>query len=66
MRAYSKYGHTLALGCTNGSNSYLVTQDQICRGGYEVERFRAIGPRQLTDNADMHLINQNLQLMEKF
>jgi len=66
LRAYSKYGHTLALGCTNGSNSYLVAQDQICRGGYEVERFMAIGPRQLTNNADMHLINQNLQLMEKF
>ncbi len=63
LRAYSKFGHTLALGCTNGSNSYLVSQDQICRGGYEVERFMAIGPRQLTNNADMHLINQNLQLM---
>ena len=66
LRAYSNYGHTLAIGCANGSNSYLVTQDQLCRGGYEVERFRAIGPRQLTDNADMHLINQNLQLMEKW
>jgi hypothetical protein len=65
LRAYSKFGYTLALGCTNGSNSYLVAQDQICRGGYEVERFMAIGPRQLTHNADMHLINQNLQLMEK-
>jgi len=65
LRAYSKFGYTLALGCTNGSNSYLVTQDQICRGGYEVERFMAIGPRQLTNNADMHLINQNLKLMEK-
>ena len=66
LRAYSKYGYTLALGCTNGSNSYLPSQDQICRGGYEVERFRSIGPRQLTNNADMHLINQNLQLMDKF
>ena len=65
LRTYSKYGYTLALGCTNGSNSYLVAQDQICRGGYEVERFMAIGPRQLTHNADMHLIHQNLQLMEK-
>ena len=65
MRTYSKYGHTLALGCTNGSNSYLVAKDQICRGGYEVERFMDRA-RQLTDNADMHLVNQNLQLMEKF
>jgi len=65
LRNYSKYGHTLALGCTNGSNSYMVSQDQICRGGYEVERFMSRA-RQFVDNVDMHLINQNLQLMEKF
>ena len=65
MRAYSKYGHTLALGCANGSNSYIVSQDQICRGGYEVERFTSRA-RQFVDNVDMHLINQNLQLMKAF
>jgi len=65
MRTYSKYGHTLALGCTNGSNSYLVSQDQICRGGYEVERFKFSGARQLADNVDMHLVNENIKLMEK-
>jgi len=56
----------LALGCTNGSNSYLPTQDQITRGGYEVEQLMWAAPRRLADNADMHLINQNLQLMGKF
>jgi len=66
LRAYSKYGNTLALGCTNGSNSYFPSQDQICRGGYEIERWSWAGPRRLADNADMHLINQNIQLMEKF
>lgn len=65
LRAYSKYGHTLALGCTNGSNSYIVSKDQIARGGYEVDMFLAIGPRQLTHNADMHLINQNLALIDR-
>jgi len=65
LRAYSKYGHTLALGCTNGSNSYLPSQDQICRGGYEIERWTWARPRRLVDNADMHLVNQNIQLMEK-
>ena len=65
FRAYSKYGHTLALGCTNGSNWYLPTQDQIPRGGYEVERFLWSGPR-LANNADMHLINENLRLIENF
>jgi len=66
LRTYSKYGHTLAIGCTNGSNSYLPSQDQICRGGYEVERFMWFTPRRLADNADKHLVNQNLLLMEKF
>ena len=65
LRAYSKYGHTLALGCTNGYNSYLPTRDQIPRGGYEVDRFLWSGQRQLVDNADLHLINENLKLMEK-
>jgi hypothetical protein len=64
FRTYSKYGHTLALGLTNGSNSYLVTQDQICRGGYEVDRFNSRS-RQLANNVDWHLVTQNLQLMEK-
>jgi len=66
MRAYSKYGYTLALGCTNGSNSYLPSQDQICRGGYEVEMWKWSAPRRVAENADMHLVNQNLALMEKF
>ena len=65
LRAYSKYGHTLALGCTNGSNSYLPSQDQICRGGYEIERWTWARPRRLVDNGDMHLINENIRLMEQ-
>ncbi|MCL2743500.1 MAG: hypothetical protein FWE67_06595 [Planctomycetaceae bacterium] len=66
LRTYSKFGHTLPLGCTNGYNSYFPTQEQICRGGYEIERLTWAAPRRLADNADWHLINQNLQLMEKF
>ena len=66
MRTYSKYGHTLALGCTNGSNSYLPSLDQISRGGYEVEQLMWSAPRRVADNADMHLVNENIKLMEKF
>jgi hypothetical protein len=65
LRAYSKFGYTLALGYTNGSNSYLPTQDQICRGGYEVERFQWAMPRQLPPDTDTRLINANLRIMEK-
>jgi len=66
LRTYSRFGHTLALGCTNGSNSYLPAQDQIGRGGYEVEMLLWSAPRRVADNADTHLIDQNIQLMEKF
>jgi hypothetical protein len=66
LRAYSKYGHTLGLNNTNGANWYLPTRDQIPRGGYEVDRFRWRGARQLADNADFHIINENIKLMEKF
>ena len=65
LRAYSKHTHTLGLGNANGSNSYLPTKDQITRGGYEIDRFQWSGARQLANNADWHLIDQNLQLMEK-
>ena len=65
LREYSKYGHTLGLGNTNGSNSYLPTRDQMSLGGYEVDMFRWSNSGRLVDNADMHLINQNLELMKK-
>ena len=65
LRDYSKYGYTLALGNTNGWHSYLPTRDQIPRGGYEINMFQWPGARRLADNADTHLINQNLELMKK-
>jgi len=65
LRDYSRYGHALALGNTNGWHSYLPTRDQIVRGGYEVDMFIWSGTRKLADNADTHLINQNLELMKK-
>ena len=65
LRNYSSFGHTLLLSCTNGSNSYLPAQSQLCRGGYEVESFRWFRHRQLPDNADTLIIERNLQLMEK-
>jgi hypothetical protein len=63
LRAYSPFGHTLIMGCTNGSNSYLPTQDQIIRGGYEINQFRWGRPRQLPDDTDIRLINQNLEIL---
>jgi len=64
LRDYSKFEHTLALGCTNGGNNYLPSQDQICRGGYEIDMWMWSAPRRVADNADVHLINENIKLME--
>ena len=65
LRSYSPYAHTLTLSCTNGSNSYLPAQSQICRGGYEVEAFLWLRSRQLPDDTDRMLIEQNLNLISK-
>jgi len=66
LRNYSPFEHTLLLSCTNGSNSYLPAQNQICRGGYEIESFLWFRPRQLPDDTDTRLIKQNLNLMKQF
>ena len=65
LRTDSPFAHTLLLSCTNGSNSYLPAQSQICRGGYEVESFRWFRPRQMPDDADYRIIQQNMKLIEK-
>lgn len=59
MRAYSPFALTLCLSCTNGYNGYLPSQDQICRGGYEVGVFRYLSPYSLADNTDDNMINEN-------
>lgn len=65
MRAYSAFQHTLCMSNTNGTFAYLPSQDQICRGGYEVQMFCFSGVRQLTDNADDIIINENLRLSKE-
>ena len=65
MRHYSKYAYTLCLSCANGYNGYLPSQDQLCRGGYEVGVFRYASPYSLADNTDDNIINENLRIIER-
>ena len=58
LRAYLPWPHTLCLSNTNGYEGYFPSQDQICRGGYEVACFRMGGLYNLTENADQHLIDE--------
>ena len=64
LRSYGSFPYILALGNTNGYYSYLPSQDQICRQGYEIERFDWGTPLRFADDADTQLINENLRLMK--
>ena len=65
LREYSPYAYTLGLSVTNGYEMYLPTQDQLCRGGYEITCFRYGHIYPLADNTDQHLINENLRIMNQ-
>jgi len=65
LRQYSPFAHTLTMSCTNGSHSYLPAESAICRGGYEIDSFLWFRPRQMPNNADFLLIQQNLELINR-
>ena len=65
MRCYSPFTHTLCLCNTNGSNFYLPSQDQMVRGGYEIEIFRFVSVYKLADNTDDIIINENMKLINQ-
>ena len=64
LRAYSGYQNTLCLTCANGYNAYLPTEDQLCRGGYEIGVFRYASVYSLADNTDENIINETLRILE--
>ena len=53
--------HVLSLSNTNGSEGYFVTEDQICRGGYEVDMFKHGYLQPYADNADWHMMRGSLK-----
>lgn len=65
LRDYSDYPYTLCLSCTNGYNVYLPSEDQLCRGGYEVDCFLFGHLFPLANNTDHHIINENLRIMRE-
>ena len=64
LRAFASYENVLLIGCANGDNSYLPTQDQLCRGGYEVDMFLWNHPHRLPDDADSRIVNAYLKIMQ--
>lgn len=64
LRNYGSFPYVLCLSCTNGNNGYLPSQDQICRGGYEVDMFLTSGVKNLTEDADYHIVSENLRMLK--
>ena len=65
LREYSPYAYTLCLSCANGYNVYLPSQDQLCRGGYEVGCFMYGHLFPLADNTDQNIISENLRIINE-
>ncbi len=53
--------NVLSLSNANGSKGYFPTQDQLCRGGYEITMFKYNGVQCLCDDADYHLMKETLR-----
>ncbi len=49
------------LSNVNGYEGYFVTEDALCRGGYEVDLFRYSHLQPFADDADHHLMKQTVQ-----
>lgn len=66
LKAYSPFQHTLCLCNTNGANYYLPTQEQLIRGGYEIEIFLYASVYKFKDNTDDIMIAENMRLINAY
>ena len=57
--------NVLSLSNANGSKGYFPTEDQLCKGGYEVTMFKYYKVQCPVDNADFHLMKGTLENIEK-
>lgn len=64
LRKFSPFENTLCTGLTNGSYSYLPGQEDLVRGGYEVNMFRG-GVYKLKDDTDWTIVKENLRIMSE-
>ena len=64
LRAYLPWAHTLCLSNTNGYEGYFPSQDQICRGGYEVDCFCMGKTYNLVPHADQCLIDEVCRILD--
>jgi len=55
----------LSLALSNGSFGYFPTQDQLCRGGYEIFMFTHSDIQRFTDDADFQFIKETLRNIDE-
>ena len=58
----------LCVSNTNGFMGYFATQNELCRGGYEVEMFLFGRPQPFCENADSYLVDlmsRNIRSIDK-
>lgn len=61
----SKLPYTVVLSNVNGSGSYIPSEGEICRGGYEVEMFKTGYIQPYTNSADFYIITESLARIEE-
>jgi len=64
LRKFSPFENTLCVCLTNGSYSYLPGEEDLVRGGYEVNMFRG-GVYKLKDDTDWTIVKENLRIMSE-
>ena len=57
--------HILSLSNTNGSRGYFPTQDQLCRGGYEIKMFKYNDVQSFRDDADFYLMSETIETINR-
>ena len=55
----------LTVSCVNGRHGYFVTEDVLCRGGYEVNMFYYDRLQPYVDNADFALVRGSVDGIRK-
>jgi len=63
MRIDRQFNDARVLTLTNGNGRgrYFITEDALCRGGYEVDMWTYQNIQPYVDNADWHLISQTVE-----
>ena len=61
---YARVPYVLSVSLCNGVNGYFVTEDAICRGGYEIGMYTTSSIQPFADNADTAYVNETVKNTE--